>query len=148
MRAIEGDESPVLEHQDEFCQVYADGRIEYTQQGVRTYGPFFRDHGIDIRTIVAIQVHCDLVSECIHKNLGELLRFQMSTDPVEQAARGYMQMAEHARTLGVEDDVAHQEAMMFEVLGLSTDPEKERFRRIYMGNSVMALDRMGTEDAS
>lgn len=132
VRLVSGGDSKTLEYEDLDCQVYGDGRIEYTQRGVRKFGPYFRDHGFDIRKIETIQEHTDWVRICTLKNLEITLRFTRSTDPRDAQAKAHMRAMDHYLELGNAEMANIEEAAMFAVLGLDNEAEQDRFRRTHL----------------
>lgn len=140
VRLVSGGDSRALEYEDLDCQVYGDGRIEYTQRGVRKFGPYFRDHGLDIRTIETIQEHTDWVRLCTVKNLEITLRFMRSTDPKDIEAKAHMAALDDCLTRGDREQALIEEVALFSVLGLESEGEQDRFRRTHLMTGVHDIE--------
>lgn len=120
------DQETVVMDLDEM-RILEDGRLEYTQEGVHRFGPMFRRHGYDIRTIELIDEHEQAFWACVVNDL-----MMAMTQPPEEAVRGkriqtHLEQYIALRRKGREAFARMHEESIYSLEGLTTPSAKELY---------------------
>jgi hypothetical protein len=127
MRLVDGHDTGQISSEHVFYTVFADGRIQYTQAGMKEFGPMFRRHGIDIRSIGSEADHDTAYWVCLEQDLKNSLLRMAQMDAIDRKIMEHISEFHFYRGQGKRSLAQMHEEAIYALKGLTTPEEKQVF---------------------
>lgn len=127
MRLVNDQESGQVSEATGYYQVYEDGSLRYTQDGLREYAPMFRRHGLDIRQIATLADHEAAYWRCLELDMRAAIRHYAEMDAIDRKVMEHVSEYKYYRATGQLSLADMHEQAAYALKGLSTDAERQAF---------------------